>query len=373
LKFWKYFGPRSDDMGRNDIDWRYAHFLYPQDVSIRPGRDHDQPDSIAVRLHGAGAHNRDCGISLRLQFGLEGSLWEQYVSFLWKGLLHFDFGPRWVHFPHRCGEIISRYLPYTLFLSLTSTVVAWLIGNLIGLLGRVSQKQAFQQDIGRHCHLHLPAAIFLLSHWYCRLYFPIFLRWFLPVIHHIGRRIVPGVHRLAAAASILPAVAAGGNGWWIISMKSLVGTRAEEDFVLYYSATGLIRKRIGTAYVFHNSILTQITALAMSLGGVFNGSIMTEIIFGYPGVGTLIQNAIPCPRTINTIMGCIHHFHCGHFHSELIADIIYPLSTPHPLQLGRRKCDMKVFWKNASFLQGGDIYDPVFRNAGVWGIPMFRM
>lgn len=87
-------------------------------------------------------------------------------------------------------------------------------------------------------------------------------------------------------ASILPAISLLllGTGWWIISMKSLSGTVAEEDFVLYARYRGLPETRIGRSYVLRNSIITQVTALAMSLGGVFSGSIMTEIIFGYPAL-----------------------------------------------------------------------------------------
>ena len=72
--------------------------------------------------------------SLRIQFGLEGSLAEQYFTFLRKGLFQFDFGPSLMSYPTPAGEIVARYLPYTVFLSLTSTIIAWVIGNLIGLL-----------------------------------------------------------------------------------------------------------------------------------------------------------------------------------------------------------------------------------------------
>ena len=72
--------------------------------------------------------------SLRVQFGLEGSLVEQYFSFLWKGLLHFDFGPSLGSYPEPVNNIIGRNLPYTLGLSLTSTLIAWIIGNIVGLI-----------------------------------------------------------------------------------------------------------------------------------------------------------------------------------------------------------------------------------------------
>ena len=130
-------------------------------------------------------------------------------------------------------------------------------------------------------------------------------------------------------SSVLPAVSILllGTGWWIISMKSLAGTTAAEDFVLYARYRGISERRIGYSYVFRNSILTQITALAMSLGGVFNGSIMTEIIFGYPGVGTIIQGAI-MQSDYNMIMGCITISIVAIATATLIADLIYPFIDP---------------------------------------------
>lgn len=71
---------------------------------------------------------------LRIQFGLDGSLLEQYFYFLTHGLLQFDFGPSLMSYPEPVTNIIGRNLPYTLGLSLISTLLAWAIGNFIGLL-----------------------------------------------------------------------------------------------------------------------------------------------------------------------------------------------------------------------------------------------
>ena len=87
------------------------------------------------------------------------------------------------------------------------------------------------------------------------------------------------------------------------------------------------RVRYRQNYVMRNSILTQITALAMSLGGVFGGSIMTEIIFGYPGVGSLIQAAI-LQSDYNMILGCITISIVAIASATLIVDLIYPFIDP---------------------------------------------
>ena len=76
-----------------------------------------------------------------------------------------------------------------------------------------------------------------------------------------------------------------------------------------------------------NGVLSQSTALAMSLGGVFNGALLTEIIFGYPGVGKLMQNAI-LQSDYNLILGTITISIIAVSTATLVADLIYPFIDP---------------------------------------------
>lgn len=266
--------------------------------------------------------------SLRIQFGLEGSLIEQYFTFLWRGLLHFDFGPSLMSYPVAAGEIIATYLPYTLSLSLTTTIIAWLIGNLIGLQAgfRKNKKSSKIMEGIAICIYPVPYFIIALL---LQIVFAYLLGWF-PLQSTINT--IGGIGSLLLSllkASVLPAISLLliGVGWWIISMKSLSSTTAEEDFVTFARYRGVPEADIGKNYVFRNSILTQITALAMSLGGVFSGSIMTEIIFGYPGVGTLIQKAI-LQSDYNMILGCITISIVAISTATLIVDLIYPFIDP---------------------------------------------
>ena len=266
--------------------------------------------------------------SLRIQFGLEGSLIEQYGSFLWRGLLHFDFGPSLMSYPVPVGEIIRTYLPYTLILSLTTTTLAWIIGNLIGLQAGFRKHKRSSKILEGIAICIYPIPYFIIA-LILQIVFAFILGWF-PLQSTISKSggllmFIGSILR----ASILPSLSLllVSTGWWIISMKSLSSTTADEDFVLYARYRGLSEKRIGNSYVLRNSILTQITALAMSLGGAFNGSIMTEIIFGYPGVGTLIQKAI-LQSDYNMILGCITISIVAISTATLIVDVIYPLIDP---------------------------------------------
>jgi peptide/nickel transport system permease protein len=69
--------------------------------------------------------------SLRQLYGLEGSPWEQYVTF-WKRVLVGDFGPSLSAFPTPVSQLILRALPWTVGLLLVSTLLTWILGNLLG-------------------------------------------------------------------------------------------------------------------------------------------------------------------------------------------------------------------------------------------------
>ncbi len=304
MKFWKYFGLRL-------LTWALTIMIGVTFIFFIPRMFPSDPVETMMGQIEARSGSMDpvakeaMRKQLRVQFGLEGSLWDQYVSFLWNGLLHFDFGPSLMSFPTPAKDIILRNLPYTVGLSLFTTVVAWCIGNLIGLLAGFRKNKRSSKILEGIAICIYPIPYFIVA-LVLQIVFSFVLGWFplTTTIMYSG-----GLWKFIASllkASVLPAVSMLllGTGWWIISMKSLAATTAEEDFVLYARYRGLSEGKIGSSYVFRNSILTQITALAMSLGGVFNGSIMTEIIFTYPGVGTLIQDAI-VQSDYNMILGCI--------------------------------------------------------------------
>ena len=81
--------------------------------------------------------------SLEKLYGLQGSLWEQYLNFLNRVLLHFDFGPSFTSYPKPVSEIILAAMPWTIGLLVTSTVIAWLLGNLVGIVAGYYNKRRF--------------------------------------------------------------------------------------------------------------------------------------------------------------------------------------------------------------------------------------
>jgi len=266
--------------------------------------------------------------SLRIQFGLEGSLLSQYVHYLRNGLLRFDFGPSLMAFPTPATEIIMRSMPYTVILSLFTVILAWIIGNLIGLRAGFRKNERSSKIMEAVAIFIYPIPYFIVA-LVLLIVFAFHLGWF-PIQAHIAFHGGTWVwFRSVVRSATLPALSLllVSTGWWIISMKALSSTTSEEDFVLYARYRGLSEGEIGRNYVFRNTILTQVTALALSLGGIFGGAIMAEIIFGFPGVGVLIQRAVLL-SDFNMILGTITISIVAISVSTLLVDLIYPFIDP---------------------------------------------
>jgi peptide/nickel transport system permease protein len=116
-------------------------------------------------------------------------------------------------------------------------------------------------------------------------------------------------------------------GAWFIGMRSLVSNIVTEDYVVFAELAGVDRHRILTSYVMRNALAPQLTGLALSLGGIFNGAIITEVVFGYPGLGTLLV------RGVNTgdyslVLGIASISIVAVATAVFAIDLLYPLLDP---------------------------------------------
>jgi peptide/nickel transport system permease protein len=129
--------------------------------------------------------------------------------------------------------------------------------------------------------------------------------------------------------SILPALSIiiVSYGWWFLSMKALSLNIAKEDYVLFAEIKGLSRKEIMKRYILRNALLPQITQLAMSLGTMFSGALLTEVIFSYPGLGTLMFMAVT-NADYNLMIGITSLSIIAVALAGLLLDFIYPLLDP---------------------------------------------
>ena len=110
-------------------------------------------------------------------------------------------------------------------------------------------------------------------------------------------------------------------------MKLLVQNINAENFVQYAKLGGVTEDRIVSKYIIRNALLPQITGLALSLGQIFSGALITEIVFSYPGLGTLLFRAI-VNGDYNLIMGITILSILGITTAILVVDLTYPLFDP---------------------------------------------
>ena len=129
--------------------------------------------------------------------------------------------------------------------------------------------------------------------------------------------------------SILPAMALVmvGAGSWLTGMRALTSNIVTEDYVIFAELGGVGSTRILRSYVVRNALVPQLTGLAMSLGAIFNGTVITEIVFGYPGIGSLLISAVHA-GDYSLVLGLASLSIVGVAIAVFLIDILSPLLDP---------------------------------------------
>jgi peptide/nickel transport system permease protein len=272
--------------------------------------------------------------SLAELYGLKGDLLTQYLNFLNRVVLHFDFGPSFTAYPEPVSNILFAALPWTIGLLVTTTILSWLVGNMIGLIAGYFNKTPGATALEIFGIVLYPIPYYILA-----LTVILVLAYFLPIFP-LTPTFLPGDLTLQKVGTILynsflPALTLvlAGFGWNILSMKSLAVSTKEEGYVQFARLKGTPDWTRMTGYVFRNALLPQVTALVLSLGTIFNGALLTEMLFSYPGVGLLMRTAAGA-GDYNLLYGAIILAIISVATAALILDLAYPLFDPR-IRLGR--------------------------------------
>ena len=261
-------------------------------------------------------------------YGLRGDLFSQYVGFLQRVIFHFDFGPSFAFYPQSVSQIIFTALPWTLGLLLVSTVIAWLLGNLVGLVAGYFHTKRAGSVIEIVGILLYPIPYYILA-----LTVILLLSYVIPLFplspSFPAGQMTPTKFGMVIFNSLLPALTLilAGFGWNILSMKALAVATTEEPYVIYSRLKGTSNWTRMMSYVFRNAMLPQVTALALSLGTIFNGALLTEMLFSYPGVGLIMRTAASA-GDYNVLYGAITISIIAVATAGLVIDLIYPFLDP---------------------------------------------
>jgi peptide/nickel transport system permease protein len=232
-------------------------------------------------------------------FGLTGSPLDQYLSYL-RRFFTLDFGASFIVFPRPAREVVLRYLPWTIGLLLFTTVISWSLGNILGVTVSFAKNRYISRFLENLAIVLYPIPYYVFS------LALIYIFAFLIPIFTLSPATMPAIkistlhdllnvviHLMKAAS--LPAISIiviSAFGWWFISSRNLSLVTMTEDYVIYARLRGIDVGRIRRDYVLRGIMVPQVTALALALGAIFSGALVTEYIFAYPGLGSLLYQAI---------------------------------------------------------------------------------
>lgn len=265
-------------------------------------------------------------------YGLQGSWLDQYWAF-WGRLFRGDFGVSFFNFPVRVNQLIATALPWTLGLLLTSTAINWVLGNIIGGLAGYYARKFWSRTLDAVAMVIRPVPYYIFAFTLLILFAStLVFNWF-PVTGGASLGARPtftwAYIKDVLWHSTLPALSMIILGAAINfqTMKLIVQNVNAENFVQYAKLGGVTEGRIVGKYVIRNALMPQITGLALSLGQIFSGALITEIVYGYPGLGMLLYNAV-IRADYNLIMGITIFSIVGITTAMLIVDLTYPLFDP---------------------------------------------
>jgi peptide/nickel transport system permease protein len=233
---------------------------------------------------------------MKKAFGVsEAPLPQQYLDYL-KDLAHGNLGLSIAHFPAPVTEVIGEALLWTLLLAGLSVTFAFVFGSVLGVFSAWNR--------GGKLDSIAPASFIFLGafpyFWLAMLLLYVFgflLGWF-PARHAYTDTLTPAFTPVFIVDvlhhAVLPAVSIvlASLGGWLLAMRNTMIGILSEDYITMAQAKGISERDVMFKYAARNALLPSITGFGMALGFVISGSLLTEIVFSYPGQGALLYEAV---------------------------------------------------------------------------------
>ncbi len=266
------------------------NFILPR---LMPG---SPADAAIARLSQSGPVSAATKHAIEAQLGLPtGNILQQYVDYLHQ-MVTLNFGVSYTFFPESVWSLVSRALPYTIILVGVTTVLAFIIGTLLGVAA-AWRRGTWRDSVSTVTGSFLSAFPYF---WVALL-----LLFFLGYVAHLfptSGAYAPTVEPNLSFAffgdalyhAALPALTLfiTSLGGWILGMRNTMINTLGDDYITFAEANGLKGHTVALRYAARNAILPNLTGFGLALGGVVGGSILVEMVFGYPGVGYLLFNAV---------------------------------------------------------------------------------
>jgi len=266
------------------------NFFLPR---LMPG---DPVSAFAARFRDQLASNPHMLDAIRVELGASTApLPQQYLQYL-GNLLHGDLGISYSQYPARVSDILATTLPWTLVLAGSATLLAFVIGTVLGIIAAWRRGGAVDSIV-------TPLTMFTYS-------FPPFFLAML-ILYFIGAQAgwFPLNHayddnqhiswdwsfiRSAADHAVLPVLTflLYSIGGWLLGMRNVMINVLSEEYITMAQAKGLSDRRVMFRYAARNALLPQITSFAITMGYIITGLVLIEDVFSYPGVGYTLVLAV---------------------------------------------------------------------------------
>jgi peptide/nickel transport system permease protein len=267
--------------------------------------------------------------TLMEEFGLGKPWYQQYFDFLSRAF-RGDLGTSISAYPNKVTDLIIPVLPWTLLLLIPATVTAWIIGNTLGAIagykrGSIIDKVALNTSfIVSQIPYYWLGMILIFT-------FGVKLN-LLPTQGGYSQGVIPSWSWEFIADVlkhyILPflSIVISALGGWAIGTRLLIIYELDADYIVFADHMGVKDSKV-FGYAFRNSLLPQVTGLALSLGGALGGTLITELIFSYPGTGYLLFRAL---TTLDypLIQGIFVLLIASIYLANFLVDFLYALIDP---------------------------------------------
>jgi ABC-type dipeptide/oligopeptide/nickel transport system permease component len=280
---------------------------------------HIVPGDPIQQMLGEGAAAADL-TAARHAYGLDVPLGEQYVHY-WRGVLHLDLG-RSLRLQQPVSKLIAESYPSTLLLTLAALVVALLISIPAGVRSARRRNKWDDRVLSFASLLGLSFPNFALGP-ILILLFAIALGW-LPV---------SGTANWKSPASwghlILPAVTLGGALAAILTrmVRTAMLEELGQDYIRTARAKGLPERIVVYKHALRNAMIPVLTVVGLQFGALLAGTIVTETIFSWKGIGRLTITAIS-NRDYYLVQGCILAIGLTYIAVNFLTDVMYSIANP---------------------------------------------
>ena len=230
------------------------------------------------------------------KFGLDKPLWQQYFDYI-SSIARFDLGVSYNKYPKTVMGLIMDSLPWTIALLFVTTVLSFVIGNLLGAIAAWPRAPQWVRSFATPFILFQGVPPILLG--VLLLFFVGFKLKLAPLGGAYSTGVIPDWSSPAfiwdvVHHQLLPGLALllGSVGGWVLTMRGMGVTIQGEDYVNFAEHKGLDGRTIFRDYYLRNALLPQATGLALALGTVISSAIVIESQFGLPGLGRVLDTAI---------------------------------------------------------------------------------